>query len=71
MKTGIIVCLAVAVAWAMMAILQLWFEMLSGAVFWKLTITAAIVVAVVLVVTLVIREYLAEKDMKAKGFIDE
>jgi hypothetical protein len=40
-------------------------------VFLKLSATAGLVVAIVLVVTLAIREYLTDKEMKSKGFIDE
>ncbi|MFY9259528.1 MAG: hypothetical protein WAO71_03365 [Gallionella sp.] len=71
MKIGIITCLSISIAWACLAIAQLWFQIVSSEAFLKLSITAGIAVVVVLIVTLTIREYLTDKEMKAKGFIDE
>lgn len=71
MKIGIITCLSIAVAWALLAVVQLWFQIISGAVFLKLSITAGVAVIIILIVTLAIREYLTDKEMKSKGFIDE
>lgn len=61
MRTGAIVCLTIFVLWVAIALLQLWFDLLSGEVFMKLTITAAALFAVVLGVALVVREYVDEK----------
>ncbi|WP_395669757.1 hypothetical protein [Rhodoferax sp.] len=71
MKIGMITCLSIAIAWVFLAIAQLWFQIVSSDVFLKLSATAGLVVAIVLVVTLAIREYLTDKEMKSKGFIDE
>lgn len=70
MKIGAAVALLILVLWALLAILQLWFTPLSAEVFVKVTITAAIVEGVVLLVTLAVREYLSEKQMKKDGFLD-
>lgn len=70
MKIGIAVCLIVAVLWSILALLQLWAPVVSVETFIKLTITAAVVIAIVLVVTLAMREYLSDKELKSKGFID-
>ena len=70
MKTGLIIGLGLFGAWALLAIVQLWLTPLSAEVFVKLTITAAVIEAVVLVATLAIREYRAEKELKAKGYLD-
>lgn len=71
MKTGVIICLSVAVVWSCLALLQLWFNVVSAEVFIKLSITAGVIGIIVLLVTLAIREYLVDKDLKSKGFIDE
>jgi hypothetical protein len=71
MKIGIIACLSITIAWVFLAIAQLWFQIVSSDVFLKLSTTAGLVVVIVLVVTLAIREYLTDKEMKSKGFIDE
>jgi len=71
MKYGVAICLIIAVLWAGMALLQLWFSLLSAEIFTKLSITAVVLIGVVMLVSLGIREYLTDKDLKAKGFIDE
>jgi hypothetical protein len=70
MRTGAIICLAIFVIWVAVALLQLWFDLLSGEIFLKLTITAAALFVVVLGVALVVREYVDEKKMKDDGYID-
>jgi hypothetical protein len=54
----------------LLAISQLWFDVVSADIFFKLSLTAGILVAVILLVTLGIREYLSEKEMKSKDFIN-
>jgi hypothetical protein len=70
MKTGIIVCSVIAVAWVVLALVQLWFAPLTAGVFLKISITAGLLFAVVLVISLVIREYLSEKKLKDDGHLD-
>jgi hypothetical protein len=70
MKIGIIACLTITILWVLLAISQLWFDVVSAEIFSKLTVTAGILVAAILVVTLGIREYLSEKEMKSKDFIN-
>jgi hypothetical protein len=70
MRTGAIICLLIFVAWVFMALLQLWFGILSSAMFWKLTITAGALFIVVLAIALVVREYIADKKLKEDGYID-
>ncbi|MDD1612874.1 MAG: hypothetical protein LUQ57_06985 [Methylococcaceae bacterium] len=70
MRTGAILCLLIFVTWVFIALLQLWFDLLSGELFWKLTITAGALFVVVLGVSLVVREYVEEKKMKDDGYID-
>lgn len=70
MKTGAFICLAIFVAWVIMALLELWFDILSGEMFLKLTITAGALFIVVLGISLVVREYIIEKKMKDDGYID-
>jgi hypothetical protein len=70
MRTGAIICLSIFVLWVLIALLQLWFDLLSGEIFWKLTVTAGALFVVVLGISLVIREYIDEKKMKDDGYID-
>ena len=71
MKTGSIICSAIAVIWVLLALFQIWFSGFSYEVFIKLSITAGLLFAIVLGLSLVIREYLNEKKMKEDGFLDE
>ena len=71
MKFGVGICLAIVVLWAGLALLQLWFSLLAIEVFIKISISAIVIIAAVLLVSLGIREYLTDKDLKAKGFIDD
>jgi hypothetical protein len=70
LKTGVIIGLTLFVAWAALALIQLWFQPMAAEIFIKLTISAAVVETVVLIVTLVIREYRSDKELKSKGYVD-
>jgi hypothetical protein len=70
MRTGAIICLVIFVTWVIVALMQLWFDLLSGDIFWKLTITAGALFIVVLGVSLVVREYIEDKKLKDDGYID-
>jgi Na+/glutamate symporter len=70
LKTGVILGLGLFIAWALLALVQLWFAPLSAELFVKLTISAAVVETVVIIVTLVLREYRSEKELKSKGYLD-
>ncbi|MGR8953456.1 MAG: hypothetical protein ACU83V_13745 [Gammaproteobacteria bacterium] len=70
MKVGAITCLLIFVTWVIIALLQLWFDLLSAAVFWKLTLTAGALFVVVLGIALVVREYIENKKLKDDGYLD-
>jgi uncharacterized membrane protein YcjF (UPF0283 family) len=70
MKIGLISMLSITVAWAILAVIQLWAQLLTAENFLKVSATAGILVAIILIVTLVAREYFSEKKLKNDGFID-
>lgn len=70
MKYGSIVCTLIFSVSVILAIVQLWFSPIDTDVFWKLQFTLAAFFVLSLGVTLVFKEYLSEKEMKKKGFID-
>lgn len=70
MKLGVICALSIAVAWSLLAIAQLWVQPVSAEIFVKVSITAVILEAIILIVTLALREYLSERKLKEQGFID-
>ncbi|MGR9037527.1 MAG: hypothetical protein ACU83O_13230 [Gammaproteobacteria bacterium] len=70
MRVGAIVCLIIFVSWVVLALLDLWFDIVSGELFWKLNVTAGALFVVVLGTTLVVREYIVDKKLKDDGYID-
>lgn len=70
MKAGLLSSLIIAIAWSLLAIVQLWLLPLSAEHFMKITVTAGLLVAIILLVTLAAREYFSERKMKEDGYID-
>ncbi|MAB25939.1 MULTISPECIES: hypothetical protein [Pseudomonas] len=70
MKWGAGICLLLFVAGGLLAIAQIWFALLSPDAFFKVLITLGILFVISLGVTLVTREYLQDKELRTKGFID-
>lgn len=70
MKYGVITALIIAISWVILALVQLWFSPISAAIFTKLTVSAVILLGIIIIVTLVIREYFADQKLKKDGFID-
>ena len=70
MKWGASICLLLFVAGGLLAIAQIWFALLSPDAFFKVLITLGILFVISLGVTLVTREYLQDKELRTKGFID-
>lgn len=70
MKLAAIAGLAIAILWSALAILQLWFAVVSGESFFKLTVTAGILLVLIVVAAIVTREYVRETDLKKKEYID-
>ena len=70
MEYGIFSALNILIYGRCFSIAQLLFKLLSVEVFAKLTLTAGILVVIIVITTLVIREYLSEKQLKKDVFID-
>lgn len=70
MKYGSIVSTALFVLGVLVSLVQLWFAPFETAIFWKILITIGAFFIVALGITLVFKEYLSEKEMKKKGYID-
>lgn len=70
MEYGIFSALNILIYGRCFSIAQLLFKLLSVEVFAKLTLTAGILVVVIIVITtLVIREYLFEEQLKKMGLL--
>ncbi len=70
MRLGTNVCIATFVLGALLAILQLWFEPMSAAIFVKVMMTLGVVFVVVLGTTLARREFLEDQRLRDSGHID-
>lgn len=70
MKYGSLVCTGLFILGVVLSLIQLWASPFSVELFWKLIVTIGAFFIVALVITLVFKEYLSEKEMKKKGFID-
>lgn len=70
MKYGSIVCTVLFVLGVVLALAQMWLGLFDPGLFSKLLITIGAFFVVALGISLVFKEYLSEKEMKKKGFID-
>lgn len=70
MKYGSIVCTVLFVIGVLLSIIQMWFAPFDSGLFWKLLITISAFFVVSLAITLVFKEYLSEKEMRDKNYID-
>lgn len=71
MRISALLCLAIFVAWVALALLQLWFVPFDGALFLKLSLTAAALFGVVLGVSLVLREQASDRRLRQRGYLDD
>ena len=70
MKTASTICIALLVIWTLVAIADMWFNVISTAVFIKMTITFGLIAVVALAVALARREYVEEQQMRKDKYID-
>ena len=70
MKYGSIICTGLFVLGVALSLVHLWLTPLSPELFFKLIVTIGAFFVVALGITLVCREYVSDKEMKKKGYID-
>ena len=70
MKLASIITIGLLVIWVSMAILDMWFDIVSWDVFIKLTITLGLLAVVALIIAIAKREYVDEKELKKDKYID-
>jgi hypothetical protein len=70
MRIGTVLCTVIAAGWVLLAIIQLWLLPLSPTTFFKISVTAGLLFAIVLVISLVAHDFFREKKLKDDGFID-
>ena len=70
MKYGSIVCTILFVLSVILTVVQVWFSPFSSEIFWKLLFTLGAFFVAALAITLVMREYFSERELKKKGYLD-
>ncbi len=70
MKVASIISGAVFAIYAILLLVQLWAEAMSWTIFFKLTVTAAVIIVVTFGLAMLYREYIEEKSMKNDKYID-
>jgi len=70
MKSASIVSGVVFVLYAIVLVAQVWAEIFSWTTFFKVTITAGVIIVVTFGVAMLYREYIEEKHMREENYID-
>lgn len=70
MKYVSIICLALLIVWVLVAIVDMWLDLISWAMFVKLTITLGLLMVVALAVALAKREYAQEQRSRKDQHLD-
>ncbi len=70
MKIASIVSILIIISWSALTITEVWFDVVSAEIYWKITLTMALVGGGVVIASLIAKEYFSEKQMKKDKFID-
>lgn len=70
MELASIITITILVTWVLMAVLDVWFDIMPWTVFIKLTITLGLLALVVLVIAIAKKKYIDEQTLKKDKFID-
>lgn len=70
MKVAGIVGICLIVLWSLMALGQLWFQLLAGELFLKISLTMLLVGVATLLVALIRRGYAEDQQMRKDRYID-
>ena len=70
MKLTSIVSIGIIVVGVILFLLQLWFQLLPATVFIKTMITLGVVLVTIVIIALIKREYISDKELKKDKFLD-
>ncbi len=70
MKVASIISGIVFVLYAVLLLAQLWAHIVEWSMFFKLTVTAGVIIVVTFGVALLYREYIEEKTMQDEKYLD-
>lgn len=69
MRLAAISAALIIAAAGVLTLLQLWTGLLAPGTFWKVMISLAVLLALIIVIALIVREYLTEKRQRDKDLI--
>ena len=70
MKIASYTAIIIVISWSALTVAEIWGDVISTALYWKITITMALVGGGIILAALIKREYLSDKQMKKDKFID-
>ena len=70
MKTASWVAIVCIVIWLLLTIAQLWGAIVRVDIYWKLTITLALIAGGATLVALIVREYVTDSQLKKDKYLD-
>jgi len=70
MKVASITTIIIIFIWVSITAAEIWFDVMSIEMYWKMTLTMALVGGGIILVSLVAKEYLGGKKMKEDKYID-
>ena len=70
MRLASITAILIVISWSALTVAEIWGDFISTEIYWKITLTMALVGGGVVLAALIAREYFSEKQMKKDKFID-
>ena len=70
MKFASYTAILIVVCWSALTVAEIWADVISTELYWKITITMAIAGGAIVLASLIAREYLSERKMKKDKYID-
>jgi hypothetical protein len=68
---AITVPLTTLVVWGLLALAQVWAQIVSNDTFAKLTVSAAIVIIISLITAIAVRGYIENDELKKRGYLED
>ena len=70
MKIASYTAIIMVICWAALTVAEIWGDVISAKLYWKITITMALIGGGIILAALIKREYLDDKQLKKDKYID-
>ena len=70
MKLAAYTAIFLILSWAVMTIMQIWGDVFSDELYWRITITMGLIGGGIVIASLIAKEYIEDKQLKKDKFID-